>query len=641
MRQIKNNIKNKAFHNLCITQTPPTGFGETVGLGLKFCIRTRRPENKVDNGKDRFIRDLRLKSYFGTDDSEEDSEDKPPPYVKSDWNPPPACRHIERRAEKFWATLQDLHNATQSSIGSNLTRFQYDVIKEIKNNKLLIVRPADKNLGLCAMDLDTYVDRALKDHLLSDAYQQLSDEEAIVAERKSHSHLTHLIWEKHKNYFANKTKEDEYKYFERSLKSTVPRRRPLFYVNPKLHKKPYSTRPVVSCVNSTPEIFSIWVDYWLKQLTHLAKSYLIDSTQAVEELKAIGRLPPGTRIFTADAVSMYTNIDTQHGITTIRNFLLQHKDELPFAFPSDLLVEVLKEIMTNNIFDFGDTHWIQLSGTAMGTSCACMYATLYYAHHENNNIIPQYSNRLKYYRRFIDDGIGIWVPLDDGNDATEWENFKNELNNFGKLEWECTKLSESVDFLDLTITIVNGKIEFKTYQKPLNLYQYIPPQSAHPPGMLKGLIIGNVGRYYIQNTHLEDYKSIVLAFYHRLRDRGYTHEKLEPLFIEANSRAQTGQKTTPPKKVTKESIFVHLQYHPQGVSRQMVRKAYEETCNKPNYWSDGYQEGMPCEGGMMRITNMTVAYSRPRNISDAITSSKLPDVEDHRVSEIINRLKEN
>jgi hypothetical protein len=29
------------------------------------------------------------------------------------------------------------------------------------------------------------------------------------------------------------------------------------------------------------------------------------------------------------------------------------------------------------------------------------------------------------------------------------------------------------------------------------------------------------------------------------------------------------------------------------------------------------------------------------NISDAITSSKLPDVEDHRVSETINRLKEN
>lgn len=84
-----------------------------------------------------------------------------------------------------------------------------------------------------------------------------------------------------------------------------------------------------------------------------------------------------------------------------------------------------------------------------------------------------------------------------------------------------------------------------------------------------------------------------------------------------------------------------MQYHPYGVPRQAVRNAYENACNKPNYHNRGFQEGVPCDGGTMRITKMTVATSRPRNIGDVITSSKLPDVEHHRVSEMINRLKEN
>lgn len=636
--KLKYNIKNKAYHNLCIKATPPTGFGETVGLGLKFCIRTRRPDNKTNEGRERFTRDIRLKSVFGTDDNGFDEETKAL-YVKSQWQPPLADIDTEVRTDKFWNTLQDLHKIAQNKVGSNLSRFQYNVLKEIKANHLIVIRPADKNLGLCALDLDMYIERSLQDHLLTEgAYQRLTAEEARSKELASHDRFKDLIWEKHKEYFENN--EMERAYFERSLEGSF--RRPLFYINPKLHKTPWATRPVVSCVNSLPEIFSIWVDYWLKKLTSLAKSYLKDSTQAVEELRQMGPLPPGTRLFTADAKSMYTNIDTNHGIDIIKLFLNQNKERLPSDFPTELLVDALDELMHNNIFDFGDTHWLQLTGTAMGTSCACMYATLYYAYHENNKIIPTYSNRLKYYKRFIDDGLGIWVPLNDGHDNEAWDQFKEDLDDFGQLRWDVNPLSKSVDFLDLTISIVEGRIETKTYQKPLNLYQYIPPQSAHPPGMLRGLVLGNVGRYYIQNTHTKDYKNIVIEFYRRLRARGYNSEVLTPLFLEAHARAKTYQPTTKPKESwSPETIFVHLRYHPAGIPRHLVRMAYENACNKPNRYTQGFEHGVPCQGGTMRITKMTVALSRPKNISDTITSSKLKNVDGHKVSEIIDSIREH
>ena len=48
----------------------------------------------------------------------------------------------------------------------------------------------------------------------------------------------------------------------------------------------------------------------------------------------------------------------------------------------------------------------------------------------------------------------------------------------------------TVDFHDLTIKLENGSIILRTYcyQKPINLYQYVTPNSAHPPWMIKGVV---------------------------------------------------------------------------------------------------------------------------------------------------------
>jgi hypothetical protein len=83
----------------------------------------------------------------------------------------------------------------------------------------------------------------------------------------------------------------------------------------KVHKSPWSTRPVVSCVGSFAEIFSKWLDVQLKKFLLLSQTYLQDSNQVLHELHALGPLPPDAKLFTADAVSMYTNmIDTHHAL---------------------------------------------------------------------------------------------------------------------------------------------------------------------------------------------------------------------------------------------------------------------------------------------------------------------------------------
>ena len=68
------------------------------------------------------------------------------------------------------------------------------------------------------------------------------------------------------------------------------------------------------------------------------------------------------------------------------------------------------------------------------------------------------------------------------------EAFKNKLK-FGILEWESKQISKKVDMLYLTISIKNNQVSFRTFQKKINLYLYVPKSSAYTPEMLKGLII--------------------------------------------------------------------------------------------------------------------------------------------------------
>jgi hypothetical protein len=196
---------------------------------------------------------------------------------------------------------------------------------------------------------------------------------------------------------------------------------------------------------------------------------------------------------------MYTNIDTELGIKSIQDFLSDNSDKLPPNFPTDLLLQILTIIMDNNVFSFADTYWLQLSGTTMGTPVACTYVMLSFGQYKNKEILTEFEPNLLYYKCYIDDVLGIWIPSPNKN-GESWECFKLKLNSWGKLKWVTQNCSTRVQFLDLDIKLENGIISMETYQKSINLYLYIPTSSVHPPSCFKGLICGELRRYWLQNT---------------------------------------------------------------------------------------------------------------------------------------------
>ena len=84
----------------------------------------------------------------------------------------------------------------------------------------------------------------------------------------------------------------------------------------------------------------------------LVPTYLRDSHHVLKELRELKELPPNAKLFTFDAVSMYTNINTPHGIDTFSKWLMDFKEEIPPDFPKTLFLKVLEKIMSENVFQF-------------------------------------------------------------------------------------------------------------------------------------------------------------------------------------------------------------------------------------------------------------------------------------------------
>jgi hypothetical protein len=609
-------MRNMACHNLLTKHDMPAGTAKLLGLGLNYCLKEPSILATSENTYKRMTADVRR--MYALRASAISTGYIPKLYVKSDFNFEEASDEIEDAIKDFRdaITSEQLQRSRMKKPQPNLTFHQLKLISYFKNNDTFIIVQGDKNLGPCILERKNYIYRACKEHLgNSTNYRQLTEAQARV----KYLGLSYLFDAWLSKYRPRRDKEPPADHicitnaeetFLRRAKSRNPDRLARFRCTAKVHKDPWKVRPIVCCAGTWINDWSKWLDYWLQEIKQHVPTYLKDSQQVLDELKLID-LPPGAKLFTCDANSMYNNIDTEHAIEVITWWLndLDAQNKLGLYFPLEAVIEAMKIIMRNNLFEFGDCYFLQLLGTAMGTSAAVMWATIYYAYHEVHTLIPNHGQHLLYFKRFIDDMIGVWI----GNATTDWLAFCEDVNNF-------QELSTSVDFMDLTLSIVGSKIVSKTYQKKMNLYLYIPPSSAHPAGCLKGTVYGLIRRYYAQNTFRHDFVRLVSLLYRRLIDRGWEREAIRSLILEACRTIQ--RKAQPPAALpaqpssnslddeNKNRLFIHLKYHPDDIPRQRVQQLYQEHCG----------EVLLRELG---IRKPTIAYSRPKNLSDLITKAKL------------------
>jgi len=592
---------NLTFHNLCTNQQLPTGSRQILGLNLSFCLTPRTFHENIRQTMLKLAYSIRTKHYLKTTDNARDSNYIPQIYLKNkSWNPPPASTVIEHQLTVFEKALRKQCDTLTKKYHnynlSNLTPIQSNALKKLRSNDAIIIKPTDKNLGPAVMDKETYKSKIISEHLSTAVYSKLTQQEALSRLAQLKDTLKDMV-----SNHQDSLSPPELTYFHRGLRNQ--HRIPLFYGLPKVHKIPVSLRPVVSTTNSLLAIFSNWLDFRMKELLPLVQSYTKNSTDIIHDLKGL-TLPENAKLFSADATSMYTNIDTTLGLDTMKEFLSANSTNISPTFPTHLFLQIMEVVMRNNIFAFQDTYWLQTSGTAMGTPVACAYATVTYGHYENSTILTNFKTNLLYYRRYIDDVFGIWIPLSTENNTERWEQFKNQLNSWGNLKWVIEDPTLSTNFLDLTLTISESKVITKTFQKDMNLYLYIPASSAHPPSCLKGLITGEMRRYWIQNN-LRDFEEILSKFIQRLHERGHNIQNLIPIL--RNAAASLDSPTTKNGRNNDDNtLYLHWPYHPHGIQRMKLRQLYNEHL-----------------AHVLDYDNMVVAMSRPVNLKDLLTKAAL------------------
>ncbi len=199
------------------------------------------------------------------------------------------------------------------------------------------------------------------------------------------------------------------------------------------------------------------------------------------------------------------------------------------------------------------------------------------------------------------------------------------------LNWMFKSPRKKLIFMDMTIQIKGERITTAIYAKPLALYQYIPPNSCHPPGVLTGLVFGQILRIYQLCSHSKDIDRELSLFHTRLLTRGNISKKLLPIFEKGINNAISYLSQTPEQrnaikkaKVGKSNkrIFLHIPYHPQNPSSGSVQSLWQNLFLLPP-GKENLNQLTNWEGQHVPIKRLTIAYHHNPNLANLNSYRKL------------------
>lgn len=147
------------------------------------------------------------------------------------------------------------------------------------------------------------------------------------------------------------------------------------YVKVKNHKPNNPLRLITSCCGTAIERLSFFTEFNLKPLAEGLPSFIKDTTHLLTKIRYInhtlGPLPPHTLLVSWDVVSLFPNIDNTLGLLAVKFVLDSRTTHLAFT---ECILEAVELCLQHNNSQFGDNHYLQCHGTAMGPRNACSYA---------------------------------------------------------------------------------------------------------------------------------------------------------------------------------------------------------------------------------------------------------------------------
>ena len=219
--------------------------------------------------------------------------------------------------------------------------------------------------------------------------------------------------------------------------------------------------------------------------------FLKGTKHLLQDITQLPTLPKDVYLVTADVTSLYTNIPHEEGISTTLEYLDRHRDILPPHTPTNKVIEqFLKFILKENYFDFLDSHYLQLQGTAMGTKMAPPYANIFMAKIEQE--LTHSRAEILFWRRFIDDIFFIWRGSLES--LMDFQHTANAHHNSIKFTFEFSQ--NSVNFLDCSLYLDESqRLKTTLYRKPTDKHLILHYTSHHPLHLKRNVVYTQALRY--------------------------------------------------------------------------------------------------------------------------------------------------
>lgn len=144
---------------------------------------------------------------------------------------------------------------------------------------------------------------------------------------------------------------------------------------------------------------------------------------------------------------------------------------------------------------------------------------------------------IKFWKRFIDDIIGLWKGTRRQFSAfVEMLNKKAEQFGIKFGDWQIGK---SVNFLDLTLELDNGQIHHRLYKKPTDARLYLRTDSYHPDHVFQSVAFSQMIRIIERNSRDNTCEEDLEELKSDLEKAGHKRNTLEELEPRAVHRAIT------------------------------------------------------------------------------------------------------
>lgn len=480
----------------------------------------------------------------------------------------------------------------------NISSDEVKVLRELKNKKTIVIKPADKGSAVVILSREQYIMEVERQLNNSEYYKKLDAPMYL-----STIPLVDKILDSLKRKKFINAKQRQY------LRGCGQPRERRFYILPKIHKDPKTWtvpfeippgRPIVSDCGSETYFTAEYLDYYLNPISIKHPAYVKDTYYFIEIVKSL-RIPSEFSFFSMDVDNLYTNIPIEAGINCVEKAFKKHPDP---KRPDEELIELLRINLTRNDFMFNDNFYLQVKGTAMGKKFAPAYANIFMAYWEEE-ALAKCKKKPAYYLRYLDDIWGIWTG--SGEEFQEFVAILNSHDSSIKLK---TQISEnSIDFLDTTVFkgpdfAKTNKLDIKVYFKSTDTHALLHRNSFHPTHTFRGIVKSQLLRFKRICTRREDFFGAVKVLFKALSARGYSTTFLK-------SCLKTFQEKKPRKEERKIPLITTF---------SSVGKILNWKC-KDNFDKIVSQEEV------IPHTGTISAYRRNNNLKDWLVRAKLPSLE--------------